>query len=96
MVPSYGLLSTVEKMSNEIQTIPTCTHCTIPMVEGFIADVGHHGLVNVGTWVAGAPEKTALGSAKTNFRDRYLLQAFRCSQCGRVEMFALEKRVMPL
>ncbi len=66
------------------------------MTEGFIADGGHRGFVDVGTWVAGAPEKTAFGSAKTNFRDRYFLKAFRCAQCGRVEMFALEKRVMPL
>jgi hypothetical protein len=84
------------KMSNEIKTIPTCTHCTVPMAEGFIADVGHAGFVNVGTWIEGVPEKTAFGSAKTTFRDRYLLQAFRCPQCGRVEMFALEKRAMPL
>jgi hypothetical protein len=83
-------------MSNEIQTIPRCWQCSVEMVEGFIADVGHLRAVDVGTWVEGAPERTALGSAKTSFRDRYFLQAYRCPQCGRVEMFALEKRVMPL
>ena len=83
-------------MSDEQPTPPTCSHCAEPMSEGFIADTGHHGIVDVATWIEGEPEKSLIGSTKTNFRNRFLMQAYRCPKCGRVELFAIRRRAMPM
>ncbi len=38
-------------------------------------------------WIPGPIEKGLLGGAKVAFKDRYDVTAFRCNQCGHLDMF---------
>jgi hypothetical protein len=68
-------------------TTPTCPTCEVPMTEGYIPERGqrHH---HFASWVEGAPEPTWYGTAKVFDRERYLISAYRCPECGRLEIFA--------
>lgn len=67
---------------------PNCPTCAIPMAEGFIPDHGFGASRLVGAWVEGAPEFSFLGNAKVGDRPQYVLQAFRCPECGLVQLYA--------
>jgi len=71
-------------VTNEIH----CTHCgSTSLQQGFVEDRGE-GSMGYAKWVAGALEKGLFGGAKTMGRPRSQIDAFRCPQCGHLELFS--------
>jgi hypothetical protein len=68
-----------------------CPHCAVALVEGFVLDHGHGDTRRIGVWVEGTPEMTFFGNAKVDNRANYYLEAFRCPQCGLVQMYANDR-----
>jgi hypothetical protein len=65
-----------------------CTHCgTTGLQQGFIEDEGE-GSRGYARWVAGALERGPLGGARLMGKSRSQIDAFRCPQCGHLELFA--------
>ena len=57
------------------------------MEEGYVLDVTDSGK-KTATWVEGAPERSVWVGLKTGGRRRFMLQAYRCVQCGFVDFYA--------
>ena len=64
-----------------------CVKCGGEMQEGFIPDEGY-GKRFVLRWVAGKPVENIIGSAKVWFKEKHLIQSFRCVNCGYLELYA--------
>lgn len=66
-----------------------CTHCqSRNLAPGFLgAMTQHHRHVS---WVAGPMERGVLGGTKMFGRTRLLAEAFRCGDCGHLELFAVQ------
>ncbi|MFJ5234476.1 hypothetical protein ACIQBJ_31795 [Kitasatospora sp. NPDC088391] len=65
-----------------------CTHCGGHGLEqGFLEDSGEnsHGDAR---WIAGALERGFFGKARRIGRPRHQVDAFRCPDCGHLELFA--------
>jgi hypothetical protein len=67
---------------------PTCTGCNATMVEGFVIDHGDMQYRMQQLWVSGKPESSFWGGLSTRDRERFYVSAYRCENCGRLEMFA--------
>ena len=66
-----------------------CTWCRCPDLEqGFVADVGQ-GSRGFSQWIAGPLETGPLGGARVMGKDRYEIQAWRCTRCGHLEHFVV-------
>lgn len=71
-------------MSNEFH----CTHCGMTGLEqGFVEDRGE-GSPGYTQWIAGPLERGLFGGARRMGRPRSQIDAFRCAQCGHLELFA--------
>jgi hypothetical protein len=65
-----------------------CTQCGAAGLEpGFVEDSGEnaHGDAR---WIAGPLERGIFGIPKRMGRQRWQVDAFRCSQCAHLELFA--------
>jgi len=60
------------------------------MAEGFIVDYAH-GAVFPAHWHPGAPQKSFLYKTKVDRDELYATTAYRCSECGFLELYAAEK-----
>ncbi|CAM3316171.1 hypothetical protein [Stackebrandtia soli] len=69
----------------------TCTCCSSTSFEpGFMADSGQNAQ-GYGRWIAGTLERGFLGGAKTMGRGKLAVEAFRCTNCGHLELFARQE-----
>ena len=66
-----------------------CPKCSQPMTAGHIRDMGLNP--ELLTWSEGQAQRNTLGSIETS-RVRYSVEAYRCPNCGLVEMYALERK----
>ena len=65
-----------------------CTHCGATELQpGFIEDTGEATLGYV-RWIEGALELGFSGSAKRRKRPRRQIDAYRCTRCDHLELFA--------
>jgi len=65
-----------------------CTHCgTAGLEPGFVEDTGQ-GARGYARWIAGALERGPLGNARLMGKTRSQIDAYRCPQCGHLELFA--------
>jgi predicted RNA-binding Zn-ribbon protein involved in translation (DUF1610 family) len=65
-----------------------CTYCgTVGLMDGFIEDAGESSR-GYARWIEGALERGPFGGAKRMGRPRRQIEAFRCPQCGHLELFA--------
>jgi hypothetical protein len=71
---------------------PTCRHCDAAMEEGFLLDNSFGQRLPV-EWVDGPPQFTWAENVKIGDRPRYLVQAFRCTRCGGLDLVAILRRV---
>ena len=65
----------------------TCIRCGGEMEEGYLlesTDSGH----KTTEWVAGEPEPSVWVGLKTKGRRKIRVSAFRCQQCGALDMYA--------
>jgi predicted nucleic-acid-binding Zn-ribbon protein len=68
----------------------TCTQCKFEELdEGFIEDTGQ-GTQGFARWIGGPLERGLFGGAKRLGRRRWKIAAFRCRQCGHLELYARE------
>ncbi|MFI6106643.1 hypothetical protein [Streptomyces sp. NPDC051310] len=66
----------------------TCGQCGRAGLEpGFIEDTGEHSR-GYSRWIAGPLERGLFGGAKRMGRPRWQIDAFRCPDCGHLELFA--------
>jgi hypothetical protein len=89
-----GLLSADvdgEPADHVVDTSPSptrCTHCGAEELElGFIEDRGQHS-GGYGRWVQGSLELGVFGGARRMGRQRRPIEAYRCSRCSHLELFA--------
>jgi DNA-directed RNA polymerase subunit RPC12/RpoP len=69
-----------------------CTHCgATGLQQGFVEDEGQYS-AGYAQWIAGALERGPLGNARRMGRSRTQIDAFRCPQCGHLELFTLPPR----
>ncbi|MBC7833643.1 MAG: hypothetical protein H7Y88_00900 [Phycisphaerales bacterium] len=70
---------------------PQCPKCSSPMEGGVVAD-GVHAGERVALWVRGYMKRSWLGYEKLSPdpQDRFQIAAFRCTQCGFIEHYAVE------
>ena len=69
-------------MSNAIK----CPKCSGEMVQGFILD-STYGRSIVSSWVEGPP-KSSFWGLKVPFEGGIPIGAFRCKECGYLELYA--------
>jgi hypothetical protein len=78
-------------MNQTSQDDAKCPLCGGAMENGYIPDHGH-GRVYESSWYAGAPEPSLfLGDIKWPKGSKFPLEAYRCTQCGYLMMFARRK-----
>ena len=65
----------------------TCPKCDGHMARGFIPDAGH-GQVFIAGWHEGVPRKALVRKTKVDLRQGIPIAAFKCSECGYLEMYA--------
>ncbi|GLZ80217.1 hypothetical protein Afil01_50240 [Actinorhabdospora filicis] len=66
-----------------------CTHCrSADLTPGFLGDMGGRGFTR---WIAGRLERGVLGGAKMFGRPKLAVEAFRCGDCGHLELFAVDE-----
>lgn len=68
-------------------SVLTCPKCDCGMVRGFIPEV-IVGETQVTTWSEGAPEWAFWGGAKGSGANPIPIGAYRCSECGYLELYA--------
>lgn len=69
-----------------------CPKCSGEMEVGFILDRGYNNFLPA-EWIAGEPETGWFGGVvKTSNRDRLWTDAWRCKNCGFLELYALRPR----
>ena len=74
--------------------IPNCPTCAGPMIEGFVVDRGHGVSKHAGVWAEGRPEYSFysfFNRLKLDRRAQFVMQAFRCPNCGLVHLYAHER-----
>jgi hypothetical protein len=75
----------------------TCPKCNGQMEEGFIVDERHRFYRKVSTWVQGRPERSFMTgvrlSGKRTFETKRMFEttAFRCTECGYLESYAIDR-----
>ncbi len=77
------------KLTHHMNTPNSCPKCAAEMQEGFILDQSLTERL-VARWVAGSPDKSFLGNAKTGGKEKHFIQTFRCTKCGFLESYALD------
>ncbi|MBO8190131.1 hypothetical protein ITI46_00120 [Streptomyces oryzae] len=66
----------------------TCTHCGAGGLEqGFVEDSGQNAR-GYSRWIAGPLERGIFGGAKRMGRPARQIDAYRCLECGHLELFA--------
>lgn len=67
-----------------------CPRCRGRLVQGFMPDYDHGSPAKTMTWVEGEePVKKWWGKTVTG-QPRFGIEAWRCRECGRLELYAIE------
>ena len=64
-----------------------CLKCQGTTEEGYMPDFTY-GNIAVTSWIAGAPETSIWRGLKLSGKDRIPVTAYRCTQCGFLELYA--------
>jgi hypothetical protein len=64
------------------------------MVEGFLPDFAHYASPVEPVWVEGKPKRGRFFNTLKLPPEQFPVRAFRCPQCGSLELFALPGGVM--
>ena len=73
---------------NEVKI--SCLRCQSDMDTGYVLDQGHHSREQVANWVGGPPDLRWHGLS-TKGHVKVPLVAYRCRECGYVELRAPKK-----
>lgn len=73
---------------------PVCCKCQSPMERGWILDSGHSSSFQ-SSWVEGEPRGSLFGvftgGKSASGKVRRSIDAYRCSQCGYLEFYAIQE-----
>ena len=72
---------------------PACTYCGGWIEEGHLMDEADTGTTKPLRWLRGPLRKGAFGGAKTAFKGKFDTVAYRCVNCGHLELFVLHAGV---
>jgi hypothetical protein len=64
----------------------TCLRCGGVLEDGFLLDRAQ-GANLTATWIAGEPEKSFWSGLQLKGRATFRVTAYRCMQCGRLELY---------
>jgi hypothetical protein len=67
-----------------------CTSCQGELQIGFLEDKGERGAIGASrvlSWITGEAETGVFGGAKVLGKERHEVTAYRCVQCGHLELF---------
>lgn len=68
----------------------TCSRCDGTLTVGFLEDKGERGAIaasRVLSWIDGGAQKGVFGGAKVLGKTRHDVTAYRCEQCGHLDLF---------
>jgi hypothetical protein len=68
----------------------TCSLCDSGLRLGFLEDKGERGAIGASrvlSWIDGQAEKGVFGGAKVLGKRRHDVKAYRCDQCGHLDLF---------
>src|SRR5438046_1565611 len=82
-----GVRSKPKKGSQMSEISATCPKCQGVMVQGFVPDFAHSGVI-VEVWVEGPPQKSFWVGTKIPVLDKLPIATFRCETCGFLESYA--------
>ncbi|MCH7638362.1 MAG: hypothetical protein IH855_02710 [Bacteroidetes bacterium] len=68
----------------------TCLRCGGEMEEGFALDETY-GEKKQGQWIQGEPKKSIWTGLKLSGRKKLPIAAYRCMECGFLDLFARDK-----
>ena len=71
-----------------VNGLPLCPKCSVPMEEGFMADLGLMGANQLARWTAGPAVKSFATGVRKVSRKQYRVQTFRCDTCGLLQSYA--------
>jgi hypothetical protein len=71
-----------------VESTDVCLRCGGALEEGFIDDAGE-GARGRARWIPGPIEHGPLGGTKRMGKPRLDITAYRCTQCGRLELAVL-------
>lgn len=69
---------------------PICLVCTVPMVQGFLTDLGDMNTIHLPRWCEGDPKSSFwTGEARQSQRKQGLrVVAYRCPMCEALRLYA--------
>jgi len=68
-----------------------CPRCDSQMEDGFLVDHGDHHTTQLLEWAEGEPARGFFGGLKLKGRARYEVLSRRCTRCGLIEIYALDR-----
>lgn len=72
----------------QLMSEKSCSSCGNETLEpGWIVDA-RQGMEN--KWVRGAMERGIFGGPKQAFKDKWEIEAYRCTRCSKLELYALD------
>lgn len=75
-----------------MEDVKRCSRCDGSLRKGFIEDKGERGGLGTSVvlaWIDGAAEKGMFGGARVAGKSRYDITAYRCDQCGHLDLFVI-------
>jgi hypothetical protein len=78
-------------MSNDAPFIPSCHRCQKEMVEGYLPDFAHYSRPEEPVWVEGKLTRSRFLKILQLPDEKFPVRAFRCPQCGSLELFAFPR-----
>jgi hypothetical protein len=86
---SVGFRTTTPGKSTEVSD-RACTACrSVALEAGFLEDMGENSQ-GYSRWIAGPLERGLFGGAKRMGKERYPVEALRCTVCGHLELYVGE------
>ena len=67
-----------------------CSRCHGQLRLGFLEDKGERGGIGTSvvlSWIDGPAKKGVFGGARVAGKSRYEVKAYRCEQCGHLDLF---------
>jgi hypothetical protein len=73
--------------------VKSCSSCGCETLEpGFLLDYGGRGYTR---WIRGALERGVFGGAKLMGKERWDVEAYRCTACSKLELYVTEPTPQP-
>jgi hypothetical protein len=96
-IPPDGVLGKINRATEgnamngmNTKTPSKCAGCGGRLETGYLLELAHGGHRSAGNWVEGPPERSWWQGLKLEGRRQLDVTAHRCTDCGRLELYALQ------